>query len=52
MVGVVVDAPGGAGFTQCLPDYPRDEDAQRAYAKTAKDPDAWESWRTAWLEGA
>ena len=32
----VLHLPGGAGFTQCLPDYDRDMDALRAYAATAK----------------
>jgi glutaconate CoA-transferase subunit A len=32
MVDAVVEAPGGAGFTSCVPDYARDEEAQRAYA--------------------
>ncbi|MCO4745348.1 MAG: CoA transferase subunit A [Proteobacteria bacterium] len=41
MVDAVIVAPGGAGFTECPPDYPRDEAAQKAYAKTAKDPEAW-----------
>jgi glutaconate CoA-transferase subunit A len=36
MVDAVVDAPGGAGFTSCVPDYGRDEAAQRAYAEAAK----------------
>jgi len=36
MVHGVVVAPGGAGFTQCLPDYSRDEAAQRAYVKGVK----------------
>lgn len=31
----VVEAPGGAGFTSCLPDYPRDEAAQREYVEAA-----------------
>ena len=35
-VSSVVVAPGGAGFTECTPDYPRDEAAQKAYAKGAK----------------
>ncbi|MGW3289876.1 CoA transferase subunit A [Streptomyces sp. NPDC001002] len=30
----VVEAPGGAHFTSCAPDYGRDEAAQRAYATT------------------
>ena len=49
MVDGVVHAPGGAGFTECPPDYPRDEAAQRAYAATAKDPAAWADWLEAWL---
>ncbi|MDH6449224.1 MULTISPECIES: CoA-transferase [unclassified Streptomyces] len=30
----VVEAPNGAHFTSCAPDYPRDEAAQREYATT------------------
>ncbi|MGW1985152.1 CoA transferase subunit A [Streptomyces collinus] len=30
----VVEAPNGAHFTSCAPDYGRDEDFQRAYAST------------------
>ena len=41
MVDAVIVAPGGAGFTECPPDYPRDEAAQKAYAATAKDPEAF-----------
>ncbi|TNE88021.1 MAG: CoA transferase subunit A [Deltaproteobacteria bacterium] len=44
MVDAVVLAPGGAGFTECPPDYPRDEAAQKAYAATAKDPEAFRAW--------
>lgn len=45
MVDVVVEAPGGAWFTECPPDYPRDEALQRAYAASAKDPAAWGAFR-------
>jgi glutaconate CoA-transferase subunit A len=41
MVHGVIEAPGGAWFTECVPDYPRDEDLQKRYAATAKDPAAW-----------
>ncbi|MGH3717027.1 MAG: CoA transferase subunit A [Micromonosporaceae bacterium] len=41
LVDGVVEAPGGAGFTSCVPDYPRDETLQREYAAAAKDPAAW-----------
>lgn len=37
----VVEAPHGAHFTSCEPDYGRDEGFQRAYAKAAADPEAW-----------
>jgi glutaconate CoA-transferase subunit A len=38
MVHGVVEAPGGARFTSCVPDYDRDEEAQARYAA---DLDAW-----------
>jgi glutaconate CoA-transferase subunit A len=44
----VVEAPGGAGFTSCQPDYERDEEAQKAYAVTSRDPDAWTAWVDDW----
>ena len=37
----VVETPGGAHFTACVPDYGRDEGFQKEYAATAGDPDAW-----------
>jgi glutaconate CoA-transferase subunit A len=37
----VVEAPGGAHFSSCEPDYPRDEAFQRHYVAAAKDPEAW-----------
>ncbi|MEZ5144089.1 MAG: hypothetical protein R2726_16445 [Acidimicrobiales bacterium] len=37
----VIEAPGGAHFTECPPDYGRDESFQRTYAKVAADPEAW-----------
>ncbi len=50
MVHGVVETPGGAHFTECPPDYARDEAFQREYAMTAKDPDAWEAFRATYLE--
>ena len=46
----VVEAPGGAHFTECPPDYGRDEAFQREYAATARNPAAWERFRADWLE--
>ncbi len=45
MVDAVVEAPRGAAFTSCDPDYPRDEAAQRAYAASAQEPSGWEAFR-------
>ena len=50
MVDGVVQAPGGAHFTLCEPDYPRDEEVQRAYALSARSPEAWESFRAEWVD--
>jgi len=46
----VVEAPGGAHFTSCVPDYDRDEAFQRTYAEAAKSPDAWDGFRAGWLD--
>ena len=50
MVSGVVEAPGGAHFTECPPDYERDEKFQREYAATAKDAEAWKAFRTKYLD--
>jgi glutaconate CoA-transferase, subunit A len=46
----VVEAPGGAHFTSCTPDYERDEPFQKEYAATAKDPEAWAAFRAKYLD--
>jgi glutaconate CoA-transferase subunit A len=50
MVDGVVETPGGAHFTACPPDYDRDESFQRAYAATAKSPEAWDAFRAKYLD--
>jgi glutaconate CoA-transferase subunit A len=50
MVDGVVEAPGGAHFTECPPDYGRDETFQREYAATAKDPAAWDAFKARYLD--
>jgi glutaconate CoA-transferase subunit A len=45
----VVEAPGGAHFTSCVPDYDRDEKVQAEYAKAAADPDAWAAFATSYV---
>jgi glutaconate CoA-transferase subunit A len=50
MVDGVIETPGGAHFTECPPDYGRDEAFQREYAATAKDPDAWAAFRERYLD--
>jgi glutaconate CoA-transferase subunit A len=49
MVDAVIEAPRGAAFTSCEPDYPRDEAAQRAYAASAQEPGGWAAFRARWL---
>jgi glutaconate CoA-transferase, subunit A len=48
----VVEAPGGAHFTTCEPDYGRDEAFQGEYAAAAGDPDQWAEWSEHWLSGS
>ena len=50
MVDGVVESPGGAWFTSCVPDYERDEDLQREYAGAAKSPEAWSAFYTEHVE--
>jgi glutaconate CoA-transferase, subunit A len=52
MVAGVVEAPGGAHFTSCVPDYDRDEAFQKEYVAAAKDPAAWAAFSAAYLEVA
>ena len=40
----VIPAKRGAHFTECPPDYSRDESIQKEYAASAKDPDLWEEF--------
>ena len=46
----VVEAPGGAHFTSCEPDYARDEAFQSQYMAAAKSPEAWAEFKAAWLD--
>lgn len=46
----VVEAPGGAHFTSCEPEYGRDEAFQARYQESARSPEAWEAFRAEWLE--
>ena len=50
MVHGVVEAPRGAHFTSCAPDYERDEAFQRSYAATAGDAEAWTTFRQRYLD--
>jgi glutaconate CoA-transferase subunit A len=33
-----------------VPDYERDESFQQAYAASAASPEAWQAWRTEWID--
>ncbi|MCZ7530812.1 MAG: acyl CoA--acetate/3-ketoacid CoA transferase subunit alpha [Acidimicrobiia bacterium] len=50
MTDGVVETPGGAHFTECVPDYPRDEAFQKTYAASAKSPEAWQEFRGRYLD--
>ena len=50
MTDGVVEAPKGAHFTECVPDYGRDEAFQKEYAASAKDPDLWAAWKAKYLD--
>lgn len=52
MVAGVIEAPNGAHFTSCAPDYERDESFQKEYATAAKDPDLWARFRSTYLDVA
>ncbi|MGC0422451.1 CoA transferase subunit A [Embleya sp. AB8] len=46
----VVEAPNGAHFTECPPEYGRDEAFQKAYASAAADPEAWAAFEQRFLK--
>lgn len=52
MVDGVVEAPGGAHFTACEPDYGRDEALQAEYAASAASAEAWTAFRARYMEYA
>jgi glutaconate CoA-transferase, subunit A len=41
LADAVIETPGGAHFTSCVPDYGRDEAFQRAYVEAASSAEAW-----------
>jgi glutaconate CoA-transferase subunit A len=50
MVDGVIEAPGGAHFTTCEPDYGRDEAFQKAYAASAASPEAWSAFKARFVD--
>jgi glutaconate CoA-transferase subunit A len=50
MVDGVVETPRGAHFTECPPDYGRDEAFQKEYAAAAKSLEAWAAFRQRFLD--
>lgn len=51
MVDGVIEAPSGAHFTNCQPDYERDEAFQKEYATAAGDPERWAAFTQRFLSG-
>lgn len=52
MVHGVVEAPRGAHFTDCTPDYTRDDIFLKAYAATAKSDEAWQAFVAKYIDVA
>jgi len=52
MVDGVIEAPNGAHFTSCEPDYGRDEAFQKAYATAAANADDWAAFTKRFLTGS
>ena len=50
MVDGVIETPNGAHFTECPPDYNRDERFQKEYATAAGNPEAWSTFRAKYLD--
>ncbi|MCR2813337.1 CoA transferase subunit A [Microbacterium sp. zg.Y1084] len=50
LTDVVVELPGGAGFTAHPPHAPRDERLQRAYADAAASPEHWRAFRERFID--
>lgn len=50
MVEGVIERPHAAHFTECPPDYGRDEKFQKEYAATAKSDEAWDAFRATYLD--
>ena len=52
LVDGVIEAPLGAHFTSCEPDYQRDEAFQKAYADAAASPESWQAFTDRYLAGS
>lgn len=50
LTDAVCEAPKGAHFTSCEPDYGRDEEFQRTYVEAARDERSWKSFASTYLE--
>ncbi|MSO36649.1 MAG: CoA transferase subunit A [Acidimicrobiia bacterium] len=50
MTDGVIEARYGAHFSECVPDYGRDEAFQREYALSATSPEALEGWKAKYLD--
>jgi glutaconate CoA-transferase subunit A len=50
MTDGVIETAHGAHFTECAPDYARDEAFQKRYAASAKSDDAWHEFRARYID--
>jgi glutaconate CoA-transferase subunit A len=52
LVDGVIEAPNGAHFTSCMPDYARDESFLARYAASASSKEAWQAFHRRYLDGS
>jgi glutaconate CoA-transferase, subunit A len=50
MTDGIVETPHGGHFTECVPDYGRDEAFQREYAASATTDEAWDAFRAKYVD--
>lgn len=50
MTDGVVHSPNGAHFTSCVPDYERDNAFQTEYLQSSQSDEAWNEFKTNWLD--
>jgi glutaconate CoA-transferase subunit A len=50
MTDGVIETPHGGHFTECVPDYGRDEEFQKQYAASARNDEAWDAFKARYVD--